>query len=932
MDARAQLAESGRFSPPEGDRGIVDFLSLDPGSVPVSGARVIDATFSGHPAMLGSLAPNNSLRSPVDHALFAMSTGRAAGLSPAPGTAFERHGDAPDTARLVLTLEPDRGRSLLFMTWNLFTTEIPDLSALGFDDLFSVHVTDANGRRGLVEVASSDDRMFPVSNSRAAGTEFDLYAHNPAMLPAEYGIGQPAAWMSGWRTTGFSIDSSGPVELEIEVRDGLDGLMDTQVLIEQIRLLAMIPAPLAKGGASGRGGQECVGFANYCEALFPLPGTFTGTGNPQDPPRVCEFGVEGRAKAADLNQPNEFRGTVFQRVVADGVTRMWIAPTFNQARDEVEISLVDAEVPVDGGLGEFGSFDRLESITVPVVQLDQNLWFGQAQFFAPQNYFKDSLTLPDDYGPARQLQVQFCFQNAGGADRFCRSATLEIVRPNVVLMHGIWSGAESWNLPLEDEPSIDEVKAADYRATNASSFAENRYEPQKPMFDMCVSNFSRNIVGAQVDYAGHSMGGNLARAYLAQVAPYKTIHRLYTLNTPHLGSPLANLLVDLRDNLSPLKRFLLILAAERIGKPINRGAIDDLAVGSAALAAIPDTRVFSHALVGIGGSQWAAETLQDAPGLIGDVYRIVDFLSGPGDLFEGVQHDLLVGRDSQIGGLPGGTFTIFDGLDSLHSRVTGSFKYSERLFCPIDAPDTFQCVVGDGGDLLNATGTGEFAFFPSPSTVRSAVVLPSRIKIADSRSGELIEGGLVISSPANGQIVAGGSSITVTVEPVAPFEAQRVMLLSEFDVSVLEQSAFEFEFIVPEDHVGALPLSAMGEDAFGNFATSEPVAVTAEAPASLVAIDASPNEVFLNGFDDRRNLRVAGQYDDGISRDLTEPSTGTAYTSVDPAIVTVSDDGVLRPRRDGVTTVIASNGGLQGTISVEVLNIGDLVFRDGFEP
>lgn len=54
--------------------------------------------------------------------------------------------------------------------------------------------------------------------------------------------------------------------------------------------------------------------------------------------------------------------------------------------------------------------------------------------------------------------------------------------------------------------------------------------------------------------------------------------------------------------------------------------------------------------------------------------------------------------------------------------------------------------------------------------------------------------------------------------------------------------------------------------------------------------------------------------------------------SIGPAIITVSDDGVLRPRRDGVTTVIASNGGLQGTISVEVLNIGDLVFRDGFEP
>jgi len=932
IQARARLANSGQLRHPDDKRTATDSLSLDPESVPVFGARVIDATFSGHSAMLGSLDPTKSLRSPLGHPLFAMSTGEASGSSPAPGTAFESHGDTPDTARLLLTLEPEQGQSLLFVTWNLFTTEIPSFSALGFDDVFSIYVVDLAGRRKLVEVASSDDRMFPVSNSRAAGIGFDLYAHNPAILPADYGSGDPAAWMSGWRTTGFSIDSNGPVALEIEVRDGLDGLMDTQLLIEQITLSAMIPAPLAQGGTSGRGGEECVSFANYCEALFPLPGTFTGTGNPQDPPRVCEFDVEGRENIPDLNQPNEFRGTVFQSVVADGVTRMWLAPIFDAPRDEVEITLVDAEVPVDGGLGELGSFDRLESITVPVVQLNQNQWFGQAQFFAPQNYFKESLTLPDDYGPARRLQVQFCFQNAGGADRLCRSAALQIVRPDVVLMHGLWSGSEEWDLPLEDETSIDEVKTADYRATNASSFAENRFEPQKAMFDLCVSNFSRNIVGAQVDYAGHSMGGNLARVYLAQAAPYKTIHRLYTLNTPHLGSPLANLLVDFRDNLSPLKRFLLILAADRIGKSINRGAIDDLAVGSDALAAIPDTGVLSHALVGIGGSQWAAETLADAPGPIGDVYRILDFLTGPGDLFEGLQHDLVVGRDSQIGGLPLGTFTIFDGPDSRHTNVIKSPEHSERLFCPVDSNGNFLCTNGAGSDLINAEGTGQFAFFPSPSSVRSAAIVPPRISTADTRGGELIEGGMVISSPANGQIVAGGSSITVTVEPVAPFEAQRVMLLSEFDVSVLEQGPFEFEFAVPEDHVGALSLSAMGEDALGNFATTESVGAMVETPASLVSIDLSPDEVFLNGFDDRRNLRVTGQYDDGISRPLTDPSTGTVYTSVDPSIVTVSEAGVLRPRSDGVTTVIAGNGDLQDSMTVEVLNIGDLLFRDGFEP
>jgi len=847
--------------------------------------------------------------------------------------------NTPDRAQLRLILEPEQGRSLLFVTWNLFTAEIPAFSTLGFDDVFSVHVIDASGRRELIKIASSDDRMYPVSNSRAAGSGFDLYSLNPAILPAEYGAGAPAAYMSGWRTTGFAVDSGAPVEVEIEVRDGLDGLMDTQVLIESIRLSALMPAQLARGAESGRGNGECVSFANFCNALFPLPGTFIGTGNPPDPPRICEFEDPPSLNSMDLRSSREFRGSFFQSIVADGVTRVPIAPLFfGGPRDEVEISIVAGEAPADGGLGEFGSLDRLASITVPVVEIAPGVWRGQAQYRAPESFFRSGLDLPGEYGPIRPVDLLFCFQNAGGVDRTCSGATLGIVRPDIVLMHGLWSNKEAWRdfqlrrlETLFGQQSIG-FELGDYRITNASSFSENRFEPQKPMFDRCQSNSSGSIFGAQADYAGHSMGGNLARVYLAEAAPYKTIHRLYTLNTPHLGSPLANLLVQIRDNLPPVRRLLLVLAMEQIGRPIHRGAIDDLAVGSDALSAIPDTRVFSHALVGVGGSQWAAETLRDAPGLIGDVYRVVDFLSGPGDLFENLQHDLVVSRNSQIGGLPAGTFTIFDGLDSLHTRVTQSPEYSERLFCPVDTNGNFVCPNGAGSDLINPEGTGEFAFFPSPNSVRAATKMAPLRNIADGRGDELIEGGLTITSPANGQLLSAGSSIVVSIESVAPFEAQRIMLLSEFAVSELAQDPFEFQLTVPDDQVGALSLSAIGEDASGNFATAEQVVAMVEAPASLVSIDVSPGEVYLNGFDDRRNLGVTGEFDDGILRELSDPSTGTAYTSADPTIVTVFDDGVLRPRRDGVTTVIANNSGVQDSISVEVLNIGDLVFRDSFEP
>lgn len=192
-----------------------------------------------------------------------------------------------------------------------------------------------------------------------------------------------------------------------------------------------------------------------------------------------------------------------------------------------------------------------------------------------------------------------------------------------------------------------------------------------------------------------------------------------------------------------------------------------------------------------------------------------------------------------------------------------------------------------------------------------------------SRTAELIEGGLVISSPENGQAVTAGSRITVIVEAARSFEARRVMLLSPAGVRVLEQGPFEFELELPDDHLGALELSATGEDASGNSANTDPVIVMVEAPSDLRSLEISPDEVYLNGINDRRQLRVTGEYGDGVSRDLTASSTGTVYTSADSAIATVSDDGILRPRSNGVTSVVARNGGRQASMRVEVLRVGE---------
>ena len=167
------------------------------------------------------------------------------------------------------------------------------------------------------------------------------------------------------------------------------------------------------------------------------------------------------------------------------------------------------------------------------------------------------------------------------------------------------------------------------------------------------------------------------------------------------GSPLANVLVGVR---AILPQFLLDKLRD-FGKAIDEGAIDDLAKGSAAVNAIQQTPVPSHALVGIGGSDLVGDALTLAPGGLGILFKILNFVDDNTDIFAGIQHDLIVGRPSQEGGLPSSAITVFDGLGSIHTAVTGNAGYSAKTI-----------------DLYNTAGdTSSFAEFPAPGSLLGAL-------------------------------------------------------------------------------------------------------------------------------------------------------------------------------------------------------------------
>jgi len=610
---------------------------------------------------------------------------------------------------------------------------------------------------------------------------------------------------------------------------------------------------------------------------------------------------------------------------------------------EAELSLPAMQVPEDGGLGQFGSFDRLPSVTVPVVQLGPRDWAASAQYFVPEKYWHPGLT-EAEFGQSRPLIAQACFRNTTTGQERCFNNVgfpFAIVRPEAVLMHGLWSDPDIWRqnafagtLPLINEQNLA-TRVGNYSANhnNARSFEENRRRPQQPLRSACLSLLNQSSVfGAGHDYIGHSMGGLLGRLYLED-APFRTINRLVTMNTPHLGSPLANLLIQMRDDTNFLIGQLVTWGMEKLDRPIDLGAIDDLAVGSDAILAMQATPVPAHALIGVGGTQWADENLQDAPGEEGAIYRLIRFLFDPLQVFGSDQHDLVVSRPSQAGGIDATAQTIFDGLLSIHSLAALNPEYSNRLFCPAGVTSV-QCSGALGEGLLNLdSSVADFSQFPAPASAGMRIPdTRGALPVTASRgSASLTEDGVQFTVPADGSIFASGDTVQVSLAGANGFNPTRVLLLGQDQVLLDEERPFDLQFEIPLGVAGALPLAAIAEDADGSFARTDGIVIVAEPAAMLEQVGIVNDAMFLNGLFDQQSLAVVGEFSDGISRDLSDPSTGTVYTSADAGIASIDELGNVTPYRDGATIVMSTNGGLQDSIPVEVDNIGDLLFIDGFE-
>ncbi len=842
----------------------------------VDGSLLLGAEFEGNPAAAAILSEIGVLTPRVGSDMTLLSTGIAGSLEPEPGSDFEPIGVAEDTATLTLRIAVPQGRTTISFEYLFLSAESPEFVGEEFNDAFTASVRDADGERRVVTASVNNSSFIEASDALLGGTGFDIFSADPEDVDRFFGTGLPDAGYTPFQRAQGEVQSDGEIVVEFSIRDEADGILDSAVLIDNLHVSSL-------------------------EVLDPNE-------------TMLEDGVESRGGGRVTTDEDVLatQGDPVRGIVADGVTRLVLRASVAGPGTVTFDS--NGTAPEDGGFAPFDTGERLPSVTAPVFETAEG-FFATCIYRAPDEFDRGS----DGASVERQVRFRAAFQPETG-NLVENHRDVVLLRPPLVLVHGLWSRPQTWRFPLVADPRF-RGQPADYSETHAGYFRDNDGAVAGEIVSALIGLREDGIAATQADVIGHSMGGILSRLWI-QNRNYRRvtnffegdIRKLFTLDTPHSGSPLANLLVAIRE--TPILGSLAA-GIVRENYSIDPGAVDDLSVGSPAIAEIQRTSVPGHALVGVGGSQ-LLPSLNPPLKLLSVV---VDFFSDTGleDLFQGVEHDVVVPRESQEGGAIAPAYTVVGGDDGIHigggSIVgnTGSIVYSEILTELIDTPATSPF----------------FWNFPAPSTLR--VSPPTRNAFPISARG-LAQGALSITFPEDQSLVQPGQILSIAVLPSEGLEIAELMVVLA-NTAASTEGALEIEVTVPEELIGPIEVRAVGKTPEGDVVLSDRITLTVEPTSSLEAVRLHPRRPILFGKGQTLELSLEGSFADGVTRDLTDPVLGTEYLVSDPTVLEVSGSTV-NALSVGAATVVGRHSGLQDSVTVEVLDASESVFyifADDFE-
>jgi len=315
-------------------------------------------------------------------------------------------------------------------------------------------------------------------------------------------------------------------------------------------------------------------------------------------------------------------GTSVSGVSSDGVTQVLVRIPANQAGDSFTLTLINdqgqqsSSTSADGGLYALGGNPGSASSTMTVQAQNTSPPTAFAVYSAPSNYYRGT---QDAAAAQRDITLQVNCSDANGSPSQ-QTANVLIVRPPVVLVHGLWSNpGQTWNNFSPASPQNQSLwnnalskRYVDYSTpvsgitattpsylpaltTVSGSALGLAYNAPYVLSQVqaAVNDLENhyNVAAVQADVVAHSMGGNISRV-MATLPNFTNpnnygagpVHKLITIGTPHTGTPLADaLLPNSSSDPNACVRKALQLAADdvslqtvTIGGNVANGAVGDL--------------------------------------------------------------------------------------------------------------------------------------------------------------------------------------------------------------------------------------------------------------------------------------------------------------------------------------------------------------------
>jgi pimeloyl-ACP methyl ester carboxylesterase len=277
------------------------------------------------------------------------------------------------------------------------------------------------------------------------------------------------------------------------------------------------------------------------------------------------------------------KGRVVEGTAADSASELVLRIPANAVGEQFTITVINDQGQQstssieDGGLGAIGTTSFTSSqLTVTAVSTTS----GPVAFAI----YGSPLDFPRPQGQDVNSSDRFISLQVLALDTKLSSETsVTLLRPPLVLIHGLWASPQSWSdfTPLITDPRWV-ISMADYSKVIGGQIKS--YSPPVPSWakgsiastpasalgfaynaptvlsqiNGFITSFKNGmnpanvvVAGVQADIVAHSMGGDITRTmpmltkfYSPTTFALGFIHKVVTIGTPHWGSPLATMLLN----------------------------------------------------------------------------------------------------------------------------------------------------------------------------------------------------------------------------------------------------------------------------------------------------------------------------------------------------------------------------------------------------